>query len=56
MNFACGRGHIVAAADLDYKDLNLEGHMCPVCLGAVDGHGDIIDTRMLAPLQESASK
>ncbi len=52
MNFSCGNGHIVAAADLQYRDIDLTGHFCPVCLRQIIGHGDIIDNRMLAPMQE----
>jgi hypothetical protein len=55
MNFACGNGHIVAATDRQYVDIDIEGYLCPVCLGQAVGHGDKIDSRLLAPMQEEAA-
>jgi hypothetical protein len=51
--FACGRGHRIAAA-LSWandSDIDLTGYFCPVCMGSVVGHGEINDSRILAPMQ-----
>jgi hypothetical protein len=50
--FACGRGHQVAAW-LDEKNVDLAGYFCPLCMGGVVGAEDMIDSRILAPVQES---
>ena len=51
--FACGRGHQVKAFQSDDEPAILTGHLCPLCLGAVVGHGDMIDSRILAPVRRS---
>jgi hypothetical protein len=51
--FSCGNGHRIIAV-VDGKTQNLEGCFCPLCLGQVKGFGDIIDSRILAPVQEPA--
>ena len=35
---------------------DLTGHFCILCLGAVIGHGDMIDSRILAPVQGVAGE
>lgn len=52
--FACGHSHTLMAWDSDGKPVDLEGHFCPLCLGKIDGYGDIIDSRFLAPVQPEA--
>ena len=44
--FACAHAHVIAS------DEDLEGTLCPVCIGKVRDWKNVIDTRMLAPLQE----
>jgi len=51
--FACGRGHTLMAWREDDKPANLTGHFCPLCLGEIQGHGDMIDSRILVPVQAS---
>ena len=48
--FACGRGHEVAAALTwaDDSEWDPSGYFCPICMGSVVGHGDMIDSRILA--------
>ena len=50
--YACGCGHQMMAWKRDGTPANLTGYLCPLCLGAVKGHGDMIDERILAPVQE----
>ncbi len=52
MKFACGRGHVLMAWDKD-QEKDLTGYFCPLCLGAIVGHGELIDSRILAPVQEA---
>ena len=56
--YACGHGHKVAAALTWATDSNrdLTGHFCPICMGSIEGHGDIIDSRLLAPMQRERSE
>lgn len=51
-NYSCAYGHVVAARDL-VGCINLEGCFCPVCMGSIKGAANIIDPRLLAPVQES---
>lgn len=52
LHFACGFGHKLGAYDAASQAINLEGHFCPVCMGGIVGAGDMIDPRILAPMQE----
>lgn len=52
--FACGRGHQMMAWKEDGSIADLTGHFCPLCLGAIVGHGALIDSRILAPVQAVA--
>lgn len=49
--FACGHGHAMMAWDENDEAADLAGHFCPLCLGEIVGHGDIVDLRILAPVQ-----
>lgn len=49
--FSCGRNHQIMAWEADGKPANLEGLLCPLCLGQVKGYADLIDSRILAPVQ-----
>jgi hypothetical protein len=50
MAYACGHNHIIAAA-VDGESVDLEGYFCPICMGRIVGHADMIDRRILAPMQ-----
>lgn len=52
IDYACGHGHILTARTSDGAEINLEGHLCAACLGSVIGHQDLIDGRLLAPMQK----
>lgn len=52
VKYACLHGHQVEAQDRFGASVDLEGYLCPVCLGAIVGAGDMIDSRILAPVQE----
>jgi hypothetical protein len=49
--FACGNGHTVIAWLEDGLPADLTGYLCMVCMGRVIGHGDMIDSHILAPVQ-----
>jgi hypothetical protein len=49
--FACGEGHRIIAWFDNGAPADLEGALCPICLGKVVGHGNMIDSRLLAPVQ-----
>lgn len=38
----------------DGSPADLTGYFCPLCMGAIVGHGDMIDSRILAPVQPAA--
>lgn len=50
-SYACGRGHQMTAWQKDGEPADLTGYFCPLCMGAIKGHGDMIDSRILAPVQ-----
>lgn len=52
MRFACLHGHRIEAQDRFGAPVDLEGYLCPVCLGVIVGAGDMIDSRILAPVQK----
>lgn len=49
--YACGCGHEIRATVNGFP-LDLEGHLCPVCVGKVMGAENMIEKRLLAPVQE----
>lgn len=50
--FGCGHGHYVVAWESNENRVDLTGYFCPVCMGAIIGHGELIDLRILAPVQD----
>ena len=50
--FACLRGHVITARNAVGAPQDLEGHFCPLCMGAIVEAGKMIDSRILAPVQE----
>jgi hypothetical protein len=54
--YACGNGHLfiawVKGPDGEYTRADLIGYFCPICMGHIVGHEDMIDNRILAPAQE----
>lgn len=50
--FACAMGHVITARNIVGAPEDLTGYFCPVCMGAIVGAGKMIDTRILAPVQE----
>ena len=49
--FACGRGHTIIAWAQDGERADLTGFFCPLCMGAVKNHGDLVMLELLAPMQ-----
>jgi len=49
--FACGNGHYVMAWENEDEGVDLTGFMCPICLGRIIGHENLIDLTILAPVQ-----
>lgn len=53
MKFACMNGHVLIARDAEETDdFDLEGCVCPLCMGAVKGHQTMIVPFILAPMQD----
>jgi hypothetical protein len=52
--FGCTYGHVISARNAVGAPIDLAGHFCPVCMGAIVGAGMLIDPRILAPVQEPA--
>jgi hypothetical protein len=51
--YVCGHGHqIVAWSEHTGEPIDLRGYLCPVCCGAVVGHEDLSDSRILAIVQK----
>jgi hypothetical protein len=49
--FACLNGHRVTVWLADGSAADLNGFLCPVCLGQVKGFKDIIDPMILSAVQ-----
>lgn len=53
--FGCGNGHYVMAWKNNDDPADLTGHFCPICMGVIIGHEELIDLRILAPVQNPSS-
>ena len=49
--YACAHGHQLTGWDGNGKPVDLTGFFCPICMGQIIGHEDMIDSRILAPVQ-----
>jgi hypothetical protein len=49
--YACGNGHQMMAWYRGGEPADLEGFLCPLCLGRVNGYETMIDPNLLAPVQ-----